>query len=79
MFVGLMSALPVWPQRRVTRGSNAMALKTGKPVAAQLVASECVVTAETKDHQNGEMMSQAGERLPGEEGKAQEGLREGGK
>jgi len=29
-----------------------MALKTGKPEAAQLVASECVVTAETKDHQN---------------------------
>ena len=47
-----------------------MALKTGKPEAAQLVASECVVTAETKDHQNWELMSQVAEKLPGEEGKA---------
>ncbi len=47
-----------------------MALKTGKPEAAQLVASECVVTAETKDHQNWELMSQAAEKLQGEEGKA---------
>lgn len=47
-----------------------MALKTGKPEAAQLVASECVVTAETKDHQNWELMSQAAEQLQGEEGKA---------
>ena len=47
-----------------------MALKTGKPEAAQLVASECVVTAETKDHQNWELMSQAAKKLPGEEGKA---------
>ena len=47
-----------------------MALKTGNPEAAQLVASECVVTAETKDHQNWELMSQAAEKLQGEEGKA---------
>jgi hypothetical protein len=47
-----------------------MALKTGKPEAAQLVASECVVTAETKDHQNWELMSQAAETLQGEEGNA---------
>lgn len=47
-----------------------MALKTGKPEAAQLVASECVVTAETKDHQNWELMSQAAEQLHGEDGMA---------
>ena len=47
-----------------------MALKAGKPEAAQLVASECVVTAETKDHQNWELMSQAAENISGPEGKA---------
>jgi len=47
-----------------------MALKTGKPEAAQLVASECVVTAETKDHQNWELMNQAIGTLQGDEGKA---------
>lgn len=47
-----------------------MALKAGKPEAAQLVASECVVTAETKDHQNWELMAQAAEQLRGEEGNA---------
>jgi len=47
-----------------------MALKGGKPDAAQLVAAECVVNAETKDHQNWELLGQAAEKLPGEEGKA---------
>lgn len=47
-----------------------MALKGGKPEAAQLVATECVVTAETKDHQNWELMGQAAEKLQGEEGRA---------
>ena len=56
-----------------------MALKGGKPEAAQLVAAECVVTAETKDHQNWELLGEAAEKLQGEEGKgAQGGLREGG-
>ena len=32
-----------------------MALKAGDPAAAQLVAAECVVDAETKDHQNWEL------------------------
>jgi rubrerythrin len=50
-----------------------MALKTGKLEAAQLVASECVVTAETKDHQNWELMSQAAGVLQGKEGKALKG------
>ena len=45
-----------------------MALKAGNPQAAQLVAAECVVTAETKDHQNWELMAQAAEQLPTPEG-----------
>ena len=36
--------------------SMEMALKAGKPVAAQLVAAECVVEAETKDHRNWELI-----------------------
>jgi len=47
-----------------------MALKANTPQAAQLVAAECVVTAETKDHQNWELLGQAAERIQGEEGKA---------
>lgn len=47
-----------------------MALKDGNPLAAQLVATECVVDAETKDHQNWELLSEAAEQLRGEEGKA---------
>ncbi len=47
-----------------------MALKGNNPQAAQLVAAECVVTAETKDHQNWELLSQAAEKLSGEEAKA---------
>ena len=47
-----------------------MALKPNNPDAAQLVAAECVVTAETKDHQNWELLSQAAQKLSGEEGKA---------
>ena len=34
------------------------------------MAAECVVTAETKDHQNWELLGQAAEKLQGEEGKA---------
>jgi hypothetical protein len=47
-----------------------MALKANNPQAAQLVAAECVVTAETKDHQNWELIGQAAEKIQGEEGKA---------
>jgi rubrerythrin len=35
-----------------------MALKGGKPEAAQLVAAECVVLAETKDHLDWELIGQ---------------------
>lgn len=40
-----------------------MALKGDNPQAAQLVASECVVTAETKDHQNWELLGEAAKKL----------------
>lgn len=46
-----------------------MALKGDNPQAAQLVAAECVVDAETKDHQNWELMSQAAKQLSGAYGK----------
>lgn len=36
-----------------------MALKSGNPEAAQIVAAECVVAAETKDHLNWELVGQA--------------------
>ena len=44
-----------------------MALKAGPPEAAELVACECVVDAETKDHQNWELMRMASEKLTGED------------
>jgi hypothetical protein len=46
--------------------SMAMALKGGGPIAAQLVAAECVVEAETKDHQNWELIGEASKVLDGE-------------
>lgn len=44
-----------------------MALQSGEPAAAQLVATECVVHAETKDHMNWELMGEAAKELKGEE------------
>jgi rubrerythrin len=46
------------------------ALKAGKPAAAELVACECIVDAETKDHQNWELMRMVSEKLTGEDKKA---------
>ncbi len=46
--------------------SMTMALKGGGPIAAQLVAAECVVEAETKDHQNWELIGEAAKALDGE-------------
>lgn len=40
----------------------------GKPEAAQLVACECVVLAETKDHLDWELLEQVAEKLGGAEG-----------
>ena len=42
-----------------------MALETGPPAAAQLVAAECVVEAETKDHLNWELLGQVAEKAKG--------------
>ena len=39
----------------------------GSPEAAQLVAAECVVEAETKDHLNWELLSEAARALKGED------------
>ena len=46
------------------------ALADGKPEAAQLVACECVVEAETKDHLNWELIRELSTKLKGDEGKA---------
>ena len=42
-----------------------MALASGPPEAAELVAAECVVHAETKDHLNWELIGQVVEKLSG--------------
>jgi len=47
-----------------------MAKSSGKPEAAQLVAGECVVLAETKDHLNWELIGEVAEKEKGPDGKA---------
>jgi len=42
-----------------------MARGAGKPQAAQLVACECVVLAETKDHSNWELLSKCAKKASG--------------
>ena len=44
-----------------------MALANGDREAAQLVACDCVVLAETKDHQNWELIGHVAEHGQGEE------------
>jgi hypothetical protein len=46
-----------------------MALQAGPPEAAQLVAAECVVDAETKDHMNWELIGMIAGKLTGDEKK----------
>jgi rubrerythrin len=48
---------------------NAMeaALSAGNPPAAQIVAAECVVLAETKDHLDWELLGEAASQLSGED------------
>ena len=65
------------PGRKVVRhigeslvGAMEMALKSGKSQAAQRVAAECVVLAETKDHLNWELIGQVATKTKGEDGKA---------
>ncbi|HWO01566.1 MAG TPA: hypothetical protein VNS63_20075 [Blastocatellia bacterium] len=47
-----------------------MAKDAGKPEAAELVACECVVLAETKDHSNWALMSQLAKKSKGKEAQA---------
>jgi hypothetical protein len=47
-----------------------MALAAGDAVAAELVACECVVLAETKDHADWELIGKCAEALDGEAGAA---------
>jgi rubrerythrin len=47
-----------------------MALEGGKPEAAQIVAAECVVLAETKDHLNWELIGELAKTAKGEKGSA---------
>ena len=42
-----------------------MAVKAGNPAAAELVACECVVIAETKDHLNWELLGKCAEGMKG--------------
>jgi hypothetical protein len=44
-----------------------MAQEAGDPMAAQLVAGECVVLAETKDHLNWELIGYLADRATGDE------------
>jgi rubrerythrin len=65
------------PGRKIVRHNGAAlveameeALGAGDPVAAQLVACECVVLAETKDHANWELIGKCAKKLKGEQAKA---------
>lgn len=46
-----------------------MALAAGDPAAAELVACECVVLGETKDHSNWELLGRVAEKATGDQGK----------
>ena len=53
-----------------------MALAAGEPEAAQLVAAECVVHAETKDHMNWHLLGEVVKKAKGEEKKILEAAQE---
>lgn len=60
------------PGRKVVRHVGAslveamkLALSAGDPAAAELVACECVVLAETKDHANWQLLGKCAEHLEG--------------
>ncbi|MCA1810602.1 MAG: hypothetical protein LC623_01160 [Halobacteriales archaeon] len=46
-----------------------MALQNGSPAAAELVAAECIVLAETKDHHNWELIGEVAKAIGGDEGR----------
>jgi rubrerythrin len=65
------------PGRKVVRhigealvSAMEMALSEGDPDAAQIVAAECVVLAETKDHLNWELIGEAAKKAKGDVAKA---------
>jgi rubrerythrin len=65
------------PGRKVVRrigealvASIEMAIAAGDAAAAEAVAAECVVLAETKDHLNWELLGEAAKKLTGPGGKA---------
>jgi rubrerythrin len=65
------------PGRQIVRDLGAAlvaamraAQDAGNPVAAQLVACECVVLAETKDHADWELLNKCAEKLSGEQKRA---------
>ena len=67
----------VTPGRKVVRHigqslvkAMEMALAEGTPEEAELVAAECIVHAETKDHMNWELLGQVVEKLSGPQKKA---------
>lgn len=47
-----------------------MALENGKPAEAELVAAECIVLAETKDHQNWHLIGECAKKATGDVAKA---------
>lgn len=51
-------------------GAMEAALGAGDPAAAQIVAGECVVLAETKDHMDWELIGQVSKKATGADGKA---------
>lgn len=53
-----------------------MALSSGPPEGAQIVAAECVVLAETKDHMNWELLGQVAKKSKGDEKKFLEAAQE---
>jgi len=64
------------PGRKVVRhigeslvNAMKMALSSGEPEAAQLVAAECVVLAETKDHLNWELIGEVAKKFTGDQAK----------
>ena len=64
------------PGRQIVRGKAAALVSSmqtalqADPAAAQLVAAECVVEAESKDHMNWELIGEVASKLTGEEKKS---------
>ena len=63
------------PGRRIVRSKGDALVRSMRtalqsdPAAAQLVAAECVVEAETKDHMNWELIGEVAKELTGDEAK----------